>query len=188
LIGLHLLTLIHFGEDCHMPHPLVTQLRFARSEFLRGLEGVTDEEARRRFEPMNCISWIVAHLAAQEQRYWLTAATGKILVPELNELAGYGRPATTPPLDEMLAAWHTITQAADDHLNTVTSEMLTTHFVVNDRPVPESAGSMLRRNTYHYWYHIGEAQAIRQLLGHKGLPDFVGAMHAEAPYVPESQV
>ena len=27
-----------------MTHPLVTQLRFTRSEFKRGLEGVTDEE------------------------------------------------------------------------------------------------------------------------------------------------
>ena len=51
-------------------HPLVTQLRFTRSEFLRGLEGITGEEARRRFEPMNCISWIIGHLANQEHAYW----------------------------------------------------------------------------------------------------------------------
>jgi hypothetical protein len=39
-----------------MAHPLVDQLRFARSEFRRGLEGFSDEEARRRFLPMNCLS------------------------------------------------------------------------------------------------------------------------------------
>ena len=44
-----------------MTHPLVTQLRFARSELMRCLEGVSDQDARRRFEPMNCISWIVGH-------------------------------------------------------------------------------------------------------------------------------
>ena len=32
-----------------MPHPLVAQLRFARSEFVRGLSDVNDEESRRRF-------------------------------------------------------------------------------------------------------------------------------------------
>jgi hypothetical protein len=32
-----------------MAHPLVDRLRFARSEFRRGLEGVSDEEAQRRF-------------------------------------------------------------------------------------------------------------------------------------------
>jgi hypothetical protein len=44
---------------------------------------------------------------------------------------------------------------------------------------------MLRRVTYHYWYHTGESQAIRQLLGHKNLPEFVGAIHDQAPYVRE---
>ena len=104
-----------------MAHPLVDQLRFARSEFRRGLEGVTDEEARRRFLPMNCISWNVGHLAWQEQRYWLL----------------YG------------------------------------------------AGRLLLRVVYHYWYHTGENAAIRQILGHTGLPDFVGDLDAEAPYRPE---
>jgi hypothetical protein len=49
-----------------MPHPLVIQLRFARSELVRCLEGVSDEDARRRIQPMNCISWIIGHLADQK--------------------------------------------------------------------------------------------------------------------------
>jgi hypothetical protein len=36
-----------------MPHPLVSQLRFARSEFVRCLEGVSDEDARHRIMPKN---------------------------------------------------------------------------------------------------------------------------------------
>ena len=28
--------------------------------------------------------------------------------------------------------------------------------------------------TYHYWSHIGEASAIRQMLGHPDLPQWVG--------------
>jgi len=43
-------------------HPLVTPLRFARSEFVRCLEGVSAAEARQRIPPMNCISWIVGHI------------------------------------------------------------------------------------------------------------------------------
>ena len=34
---------------------------------------------------------------------------------------------------------------------------------------------------YHYWFHLGEAYAIRQLLGHPDLPEFVGDM-SEALY------
>ena len=46
-----------------MSYPLVLQLRFTRSEFLRGIKGVTEKEAIRRFLPINCISWNVGHLA-----------------------------------------------------------------------------------------------------------------------------
>ena len=54
-----------------MSHPLVMQLHFTRSEFQRCLDGVGSKEALRRFEPINCISWIIGHLASQENRYWV---------------------------------------------------------------------------------------------------------------------
>jgi len=167
-----------------MAHPLVLQLRFTRSEFRRALDGVTEEEGCRRFEPINSLGWIVGHLAWQEQLYWLTRAQGIILVPEVNEVA-FGKPASTPSLGDMWQAWRTVTSAADTWLDTLTTEMLPTFMTVNGKPHVESIGSMLRRCTYHYWYHMGESQAIRQLLGHKDLPTFVGAIHAEAPYIPE---
>ncbi|HEU5423672.1 MAG TPA: DinB family protein, partial [Nitrolancea sp.] len=72
-----------------MPHPLVLQLRFARDEFRRGLDGVSEAEARRRFMPMNCMSWNVGHLAWQEQRYWLQFAQGRLLLPEINRDFAY---------------------------------------------------------------------------------------------------
>ena len=64
-----------------MSHPLVDQLRFTRSEWVRGLEGVTAEEAARRFEPMNSIAWLIGHLAWQEQAYWLQRAQGRTVSP-----------------------------------------------------------------------------------------------------------
>jgi hypothetical protein len=167
-------------------HPLVTQLRFARSEFLRCLEGVTDEDAVRRLQPMNCISWMVGHLANQEHRYWVLVAQGRNLAPGLNDRVGYGKPATTPPLDEMWATWRAVTAAADEFLGALTAEQLSTHLEWKDKPLPESIGTMVYRNTYHYWYHTGEAHAVRQMLGHPDLPQFVGDMTA-AVYLPESE-
>ena len=35
---------------------------------------------------------------------------------------------------------------------------------------------MLMRVIYHYWYHTGESAAVRQILGHVDLPEFVGDM------------
>ena len=168
-----------------MTHPLVTQLRFVRSELMRCLEGISDEDARRRFEPMNCISWIVGHLASQENTYWMLRAQGQDLAPDLHKLVGWGPPASTPPLDEMWAVWHTITNTADGYLDRLTPDLLQTHLEWRGKPLPESIGTMLLRNIYHYWFHIGEAHAIRQVLGHPDLPQFVGDI-SKSPYRPES--
>ena len=45
---------------------------------------------------------------------------------------------------------------------------------------------MLQRVTYHYWYHIGENMATRQLLGHHRLPQFVGPIDSKAPCRPDT--
>lgn len=168
-----------------MAHPLVEQFRFTRREWLRGLEGVSESDATRHFGPMNCISWTVGHLAWHEQRYWLELAQGKLLYPELNEIYAYGAPMSTPALGEMLDLWRSVTQAADPYLDTLTSVTLQDELLRNGRSVGQSLGSALRRVTYHYWYHIGEIQAIRQMLGHPDLPEYVGDIETEAPYRPE---
>ena len=49
----------------------------------------------------------------------------------------------------------------------------------------ESIGTMLPRLIYHYWFHTGEVLAIRQLLGHVELPEFVGDIGAKGSYRPE---
>ena len=43
------------------PHPLVAQLRFTRAEFRRGLKGVSDDDARIRLGPMNCLASSRSH-------------------------------------------------------------------------------------------------------------------------------
>ena len=166
-----------------MAHPVVDQLRFTRSEWLRGLRGVPEEDGVRRFEPMNSIGWIVGHLAWQEQRYFVARAQDRLDVPVLDELVAYRAPASTPPLAEMLAAWRAVTKGADPWLDTLTTERLLT-----DLPPPGGqrfVGDAIRRVTYHYWFHIGEIQAIRQLLGHGRLPEFVGDIEKRATYRPE---
>ena len=159
-----------------MVHPLVTQLWFTRSEFVRCLEGVSAEDAIRRIKQMNCLSWIVGHLASQEHYLWLELAQGKEIASDLHELVGYGRPASTPPWDEMWTLWRKITEAADDYLTTITTENLNTHLVWHGETRSEDVGITLLRNTYHYWFHLGEAHAIRQMLGHTYLPQYVGNM------------
>ena len=167
-----------------MTHRLVTQLRFARSEFLRALQGLSEDDGCRRLEPMNSISWIIGHLAHQENQYWVLWAQGKELVPELGQRVGWGQPPSCPPLDEMWGVWRTITRTADVYLSSLTAEVLQTHLERVGGRREESVGTMLLRNTYHYWFHLGEAHAVRQMLGHGELPQFVGDM-SDAVYRPD---
>jgi hypothetical protein len=165
-----------------MPHPLVSQLRFTRGEFLRAVKGVSDGDACKRLLPMNCISWNIGHLAWQEQRYLLYFAQGKLLLPEINEQFAYGAPASAPPLKGVLNAWRTITAAADPWLDTLTSIELQQHAFSEGRQTSRTFENLLQRMIYHYWYHIGENMSIRQLLGHPNLVQFVGNIDRQAPY------
>ena len=76
----------------------------------------------------------------------------------------------------MKAAWQTVTAEADSYLETLTPELMETHLMHEGEYSQENVGTMLMRNLYHYWYHMGEVASIRQLLGHKDLPEFVGDM------------
>ncbi len=163
-----------------MTAPLVDQLRFTRTEWLRALRGVSEEDGVRRLMPMNSIGWIVGHLAWQEQRNFVTRSQGSTLVAELNTLVANGAPATTPPLDEMRSAWLQITRAADVWLETLSTDDLPTLLV--GRGPRKTVGDAIQRVTYHYWFHIGEILAIRQVLGGTHLPEFVGNLDQRAPY------
>jgi len=166
-------------------HPLVEQLRFTRSEWLRGLEGISEEDGAQHLGPMNCIGWTVGHLAWQEQRYFLQRAQGVIIFPELNTVYAYGAPMSTPPLSETMNLWQEVIQSSALYLDGLTTESLQGDLLLEGKAVGQTVGSAMRRMTYHYWYHIGEIQAVRQMLGHAGLPEYVGAIETLAPYRPE---
>jgi hypothetical protein len=166
-------------------HPLVEQLQFTRSEWLRGLDGVSEQDGSRHLPPMNCISWTVGHLAWQEQRYFLQRAQGQLIFPELNTSYAYGAPMSTPALADTMRVWVEVIHASAPFLDGLSTQSLIEELFLDGKAVGQSVGSAMRRMTYHYWYHIGEIQAVRQLLGHTGLPEYVGDIESHAPYRPE---
>src|SRR5437870_13624823 len=89
-------------------HPVIEQLRFTRGEWLRGLEGVTEEDAARHFGPMNSIGWIVGHLSWQEQRYLLHRPQGHVA-------PGHPGPARVRRPDEHAVARRDARGMAHDH-------------------------------------------------------------------------
>jgi hypothetical protein len=170
------------GYHPAMAHPLVEQVRFTRHEWLRALRGVSEADGSRRFEPLNTIGWTVGHLAWQEQLYFITRAQGRTPLPVLNELAASGGPPSQPSLKRMLAAWKAVTADTDAWMESLVSADLL-------RPLPppgfkRTVGDGLLRMTYHYWFHIGEILALRQLMNHPRRPEYVGPLETRAPYRP----
>jgi hypothetical protein len=83
--------------------------------------------------PMSSISWILAQRAWQERRSRLTRLAGKTPVPELNDIAANGGPASTPSLAAMLKA---------------IGEILAIRQLLDHPNRPEFVGNMDDRATY----------------------------------------
>lgn len=168
-----------------MTHPLVDQLRFTRSEFQRGIRGLSEADAQRRIEPMNSIGWNVGHLAWQEQQYFVTWPSGRRPFPDIDREFVSGGPPSTPSLERVLDAWRAITTGADPWLDGLTTDDLERYVISGGRPLQRRYGDLLQRVIYHYWFHTGENAAIRQALGHTKLPQFVGSIDSKAPFRPD---
>ena len=145
------------------PHNLVEQIRTARKEWRLIFDGVSDEDGDRRLGRMNSLGWFMAHLAWHEMIN-LAAFTGEMVAPELNEIAAKDGPATTPKLSEMRELWEKVIVAADAYLVTLSDEDMLGEMNYFGQAYPENVGAVLQRVNNHYFYHNGEAAAIRQLL------------------------
>ena len=151
-------------------HTLVEMYYLTRKEFERNLKGLTDEDARKRIEPMNCISWIIAHVANQNRAFFVDWPAGREIDQRYTPY-GFGSPASQPPLEEVMNLWRDACENADAWLQAATDESLQEK---GSRTSPESEnwGTLLVRCIFHTWCHLGEISSIRQILGHKP-PQFV---------------
>jgi len=153
--------------------------RVAVTEFRRGLEGLSAEESSIRVSKadgttMNAIAWSVQHIA----RHWWNA----------KQAATGATAASVPPAssDGTPPAW----QDALAHFDVATSDLAWID-VTNDEQflaIPafsqrESTGTFLGRAIFHTWFHIGEINAVRQMLGHDEIM-FVGPAGAELTWIP----
>jgi hypothetical protein len=112
----------------------------------------------------------------------MTHPQGFVLIPELNRLFAIGPPMSTPGSPGMIKAWPMLTAAADPFLGSRNAEALRRAPPLNGKPTGQAPGTTRQRITCHCWYHIGETQAMRRLLGHRRLPTYVGTIEKSAPY------
>ena len=140
-------------------HTLVQMLYLSRKEFERNLVGLTDEDARKCIEPMNCISWIIAHVAWQHQAYFVDWPAGRQTDPRYTPY-GYGVPPSQPSLEEAMTLWRDACEASGAWLEAATGESLQAEGDLTS-PKGESWGTLLVRCIFHTWFHLGEINAIR---------------------------
>jgi hypothetical protein len=86
---------------------------------------------------LNCIARNVGQLARRERLNILTRLQGKTSLRHLNDLAGYERLASTPPLAEMVDAWQ---QMVDPFLDTLTTQRVVMAVATEDRGVRNTPG------------------------------------------------
>lgn len=151
-------------------HPLVQMLYLTRKEFDRNLQGLTDEDARKHIEPMNCISWIIGHVAYQHRAFFIDWFQDRDTDPRYLPYR-WGSPPSQPPLDEVMMLWQEACKDSESWLQAATNESLQG---ICEKPFAngESWGTLLVRCIFHTWCHLGEISSIRQILGHKP-PQFV---------------
>lgn len=146
--------------------------RFALSEFQRGIDGLSEQDARVQMKKadgtfMNSIAHTIGHLSW----HWLAVrryATEQPYPDELRQFA-FGAPPeeTPPPLSQVLAYFDKARSL--DWLEGVDEAFL------DSGTRQENIGTSVTRVTLHTWYHTGEVNAIRQMLGHPEIT-FVGPM------------
>ena len=93
-----------------------------------------------------------------------------------------GQAVSVPSFAEVQAAWDRIVAGADPFLDTLTTDALERRPGHDPRLDPPIVGSQVQYVTYHYWSHIGEVSAVRQILGNTGLAEYVGDFPPEAEY------
>jgi hypothetical protein len=150
----------------------------AVDEFRRGLEGLTPDEAQLRQEKadgsrMNAISWTVQHIGA----HWANARLVALGMPL--ERPNPPRDGTPPAFEDARAIFDKAT-ADLTWIDTAGDERMSVRFPQANN---ESAGTFLARAILHTWFHIGEINAVRQLLGHPPM-DFVGDLHGRLAWLP----
>jgi uncharacterized damage-inducible protein DinB len=155
--------------------PIVSHAVLAvREDLLRALEGLDDRSGALRLGGLNEAAWIVAHLAEQEQRYWLASFGLPEVAPEV---APYRRGRSDEPLtlSEALDAWQRVAAATAPRLRRLGAEELERRAPDPTVASGERLDVMCLRVFGHYYLHIGQITAVRRWLG-LSVPPFVGRL------------
>lgn len=149
------------------PPRLVRLLWDAFDELERVAEALPTPGQGRAIGRLNAGSWVVAHVAQQQEAYWCTGAQG--LDPDAwlaGVEVGFGSEPSVPDYRESLAAFARIRAAAIPYLRSLRAEDL--DMVMESAGGSrrgETVGDLLVRSVGHLFVHTGELATIASLVG-----------------------
>jgi len=147
--------------------PLAATLSLNQRLLLNSLDGMSEESARVRAGSGNSAAFIAVHLV--DARLYLLKAIGGDMphpfgdrlqaVKTIDDMTWY------PSLEEIRAAWYTVSARLDARLAELSAEDLAkespTRFPIAD----ETLLGMITFLTQHDGYHIGQVSLLRRLAG-----------------------
>ena len=129
---------------------------------------------------LNAGSWIVAHVAQQQEAYWCTGAQG--LEPDawLAGLdVGFGSEPSVPDYAESLAAFGRVRARAIPYLRSLRDGDLDA--VMEPFGRGQTVGDLLVRSVGHLFVHTGELATIASLVGAPDMSPPGRLTHSTAP-------
>ena len=165
------------------PPRLVRLLWDAFDELERAAEALPTPGQGRAIGRLNAGSWIVAHVAQQQEAYWCTGAQGLDPDEWLAGLeVGFGSEPSVPDYRDSLAAFARVRAAAIPYLRSLHNDDLDT---VMERAGSsrrgETVGDLLVRSVGHLFVHTGELATIASLVGAPDLSAPGRLTHSTAP-------
>ncbi|MCY3656616.1 MAG: DinB family protein [Chloroflexi bacterium] len=146
------------------PPRLVRLLWDAYDEVERVAGALPTPGQGRAIGRLNAGSWIVAHVAQQQEAYWCTGAQG--LEPDewLAGLdVGFGSEPSVPNYAESLAAFGRVRANAIPYLRSLRREDL--NAVMESSGSTQTVADLLVRSIGHLFVHTGELATIASLVG-----------------------
>jgi hypothetical protein len=148
--------------------PLLTQTRLNTRLFLNALDGLDEEQAKRRASvETNNVLFTVCHLL--DARYFLANLLGTDAECPYREIFDSVRTCEDlteyPPLDEMTASWMEISAVVEDRMGRVGEDVLSRkppiEFPVDDGTVLGGVAFLVQ----HEAYHLGQLGFLRKYHG-----------------------
>jgi uncharacterized damage-inducible protein DinB len=148
--------------------PLAAILALNTDLLLHCLDGVSEDEARRRLAGQgNNLAFLIAHLT--DSRHFMATSLKRPLAnpltPLLADRRGIDVVPTWPPVDELRAAWRAVGHHLAAVLPSLTAEELN-ETNVHRFPMDDSTRlGLIAFLAQHESYHVGQAAFLRRQLG-----------------------